>query len=607
MTRKMNRTEKTAGVMLWSLVVILLFSVRAPADESLDKIEKYMLAWHEAGQFNGTALVAENDRILFEKGYGLANIEWNIPNSPETKFNIGSISKQFTTVLVFQLCEAGKLGLQDPITKYFDNINPKIFGEVTIDHLLQHTSGMPCFLRDKNPLPDGTEFNFLIEQHYQTSELLAKIFSRDLLFEPGSTYRYSNSNFFLLKEIIAKVSGKSYERMLKEKIIEPLALEGTGLIREEVPVARMAEGYQVIGDRMGVGDFEYSPNIYGAGGIYSTVRDLLKWNLGIRSKTLLSKEWEKKMFTPYWNSGGAEYAYSQTLQRIRLQGFDEPVSFYSFNGASKAGFISDVMVFPKTGQTVVLLDNSEEFHHWEIGPGLYSILNGITPRLPLASAGDALTVLVRNCTVEEAAQKFKKMEREKAGEYDFRFVEDELNTYGYRLMKQAVFDEAGKLFALNLALFPSSPNAANSYGEYYLRIGKKQPAQAMFEREERIRGRERLLTDLLKQSDFERLQAEIEKIRQTEPTAPLFRDNVIGPIFGKAMGSSEIEKAIAIARIWEKGNPESASPLFSLAAAYRRSGDDARAIECYQKIIEMNPVGRNAEAAKMQLERIKKK
>jgi CubicO group peptidase (beta-lactamase class C family) len=196
-------------VFLFALSALV---VSAPAQDKAAKIDDLMSLYHEYRQFNGSVLVAEHGQVIYKKGFGLATMEWNIPNTPETKFRLGSITKQFTAAVVLQLIEEGKLRLDGRICDYLPEY-PKKSGElVTIHQLLTHTSGIPSY----TGLPDF--FEKMSRDPYSPMDFLKVFSGLDFEFEPGSKFRYNNSGYFLLGAIIEKVSGGSYEKVLQERI-----------------------------------------------------------------------------------------------------------------------------------------------------------------------------------------------------------------------------------------------------------------------------------------------------------------------------------------------------------------------------------------------------
>jgi CubicO group peptidase (beta-lactamase class C family) len=197
------------------LTIVLFITVLLPTilftQGKATEINKLMQTYLDQGRFNGTILVAENGDVIFKKGYGLANMEWDIPNRSDTKFRIASVTKQFTSMLIMQLVEEGKIKLDGKITDYIPGYRKDTGNKVTIHHLLTHTSGIPNVAKR----PDLKE---IIQQKHTVDEVIKKYCSGDFEFEPGTKYSYNASGYFLLGAIIEKVTNKSYETVLKEKI-----------------------------------------------------------------------------------------------------------------------------------------------------------------------------------------------------------------------------------------------------------------------------------------------------------------------------------------------------------------------------------------------------
>ena len=205
-----------------ALSAVLLTASVAFTQTKSAKIDALIQQYVANRQFNGSVLVAEKGQIIFKKGYGMANMEWNIPNAPDTKFRLGSITKQFTAMLIMQLVEKGKLKLTGKVTDYLPDY-PKATGDkITIHHLLTHTSGLSNY----------TNFPGFFEKQsrnpYTPEVFLKEFMNLPLDFEPGSKFSYSNSGYFLLGVIIEKVTGKSYAEVLKTNILAPAQLQDTG-------------------------------------------------------------------------------------------------------------------------------------------------------------------------------------------------------------------------------------------------------------------------------------------------------------------------------------------------------------------------------------------
>src|SRR5690606_17204118 len=213
-------------VVVTGLVLLTSFNV-AQAQTKADKIDKLVSTYAEYGKFNGSVLVADKGNVIYKKGFGLADMEWNIPNQPDTKHRLGSITKQFTAVLIMQLVEQGKLQLHVPVTTWLPDYPKKNGDIITIHHLLTHTSGIPNMTSCPGFIKD-------VSRNAYTPAQLVKISADSTLeFKPGERFAYSNSGYLLLGHIIEKVTGKSYEQVLQEHILTPLGMTNTGYDHHE--------------------------------------------------------------------------------------------------------------------------------------------------------------------------------------------------------------------------------------------------------------------------------------------------------------------------------------------------------------------------------------
>jgi CubicO group peptidase (beta-lactamase class C family) len=204
------------------------------------KVEECMQAQTKLRRFTGSILVAREGKVLVVKGYGFANAEWDIPNSPATRFRLGSITKQFTSMAVMQLQEQDRLNVQDPICRYLSPC-PESWKPVTIHHLLTHTSGIPSY----TDLPDYPRRMMILASK---EEMVARFRDLPLEFPAGERFKYDNSGYFLLGMIIEKVAGKPYEDVVRSLIFEPLRMNSTGYDHSEAIVKRRAAGYVPSGD-----------------------------------------------------------------------------------------------------------------------------------------------------------------------------------------------------------------------------------------------------------------------------------------------------------------------------------------------------------------------
>jgi CubicO group peptidase (beta-lactamase class C family) len=262
-------------------------SDEAATKARLDQIANSYMA---NNAFMGTVLVVEGDRVLLDKGYDMANLEWQVPNVPDAEFRLGSLTKQFTATLILLLQQDGKLNVNDPVSKYITNA-PPAWAKITLANLLSHTSGIPSFTGFK-------EFQAWAMNPHTPEEELAFFRDKPLEFEPGSKFEYSNSNYIVLGVVIEKVSGRKYADLLHERIFDPLGMKATGLDSDELVLPKRAEGYHPGPHGLEVARSESMTIPWSAGAIYSTTGDLLKWEHGLFGGKVLNSDSLKLMTTP---------------------------------------------------------------------------------------------------------------------------------------------------------------------------------------------------------------------------------------------------------------------------------------------------------------------
>jgi CubicO group peptidase (beta-lactamase class C family) len=273
----------------WALTLVATIATVAPASgQSLG--DRLSLVLDEI-DISGAVIVAKGGRTLHEGGYGLANREWGIPNTPETRFRIGSITKQFTAAAILILQDRGFLSVQDEVGAHVSTV-PDSWKGLTIHQLLTHTSGIM-----HSWALDG--FAETMATPTTLDETLARFFAEPLLFEPGTDYQYSGVGYFLLAKVIEEVSGVSYEDFLEEEIFEPLGMNDTGADHPSTVLPRRASGY-VWGEGRRIVNAPdlFMPILTGGGNLYSTVRDLARWDWALTRGAVLSEGAYAAMYRP---------------------------------------------------------------------------------------------------------------------------------------------------------------------------------------------------------------------------------------------------------------------------------------------------------------------
>ncbi|MBS1812419.1 MAG: serine hydrolase [Acidobacteria bacterium] len=356
---------------LFITIVLLVFTfLSIQAQDTNAKFDEYLSAITKQDRFSGSVLVARDGKVLFSKGYGLANLEWDIPNSPQTKFRLGSITKQFTAASILLLQERGKLSIKAPICKYVENC-PKAWEPVTIHHLLTHTSGIPSYTEVKSP----DEFRLMSLQRVTPAGFVDSFKSKPLEFAVGEKMKYNNSGYFILGHIIEKISGQSYEAFLQQNIFTPLKLVNTGYDTATRILKARATGYAERDGKI-INSEQMDMTIpYAAGSLYSTVEDLFAWNEALFSDKVLTAESRMAMMTVDKNN----YAYGLTVNQ---QNNRKVVS----HGGGINGFSTFLMRLPEEKVTIVVLRNREygQPNPGKISQDLAAILFGEKYEIPQA-------------------------------------------------------------------------------------------------------------------------------------------------------------------------------------------------------------------------------
>ncbi len=301
-------------------------------------MEQIVRSFADKKQFMGSVLVAKGDQVLFNKAYGMANLEWNIPNTPQTKFRLGSITKQFTAVAILMLEEQGKLSIDEPVSRHLPDA-PAAWSKVTIRHLLAHTSGIPSF----TGFPTYREFQ--VKQH--TPEQLVALFrDKPLEFQPGEKWNYSNSGYVLLGYLVEKISGQSYAEFLKQNIFDKLDMNDSGYDSNTAVIPRRASGYAPSGMGLANAGYIHMSVPHGAGALYSTTEDLHRWERGLFGGKLLKPDTLTKLTTVVKDGYALGVAVSDKDGRRRVG-----------HGGGIEGFNTHLIYYPAEEVTVAVLGN----------------------------------------------------------------------------------------------------------------------------------------------------------------------------------------------------------------------------------------------------------
>ena len=338
------------GSLILMLVMMSLLTFNASSQTLNLKqltagIDKMLSEQFKPGETGCAALVAKNGQIIYNKAFGMANLELNIPMQPDMVFRIGSITKQFTAVAILQLMEQGKLSLQDDITKFIPDYPTQAY-TITIEHLLTHTSGIKSYTRISGYFKN-------VRMDMKPEEVIDLFKNQPMEFAPGTKWNYNNSGFFLLGYIIEKITGKTYAEYIQENFFTPLGMTCSCYGSDTKIIKNRASGYQQGNDGPENSDYCSMTQPYSAGSIMSTVEDLFKWHQAVHSYKLVKKETIDKAFTEYKlaNGDGTGYGYGWFLSQLQGSPTIE-------HGGGIFGYLTSSIYLPEEDVFVALFSNN---------------------------------------------------------------------------------------------------------------------------------------------------------------------------------------------------------------------------------------------------------
>ncbi len=310
-----------------------------------DQVDQYLKSQMKEHRIPGIALkIIRNDKTIKTATYGLANLELNVRVKPETVFEIGSITKQFTAAGIMILAQEGKLSVDDKISKYLKN-TPAAWSNVTIRNLLTHTSGIKSYTG-----LDG----FQVWRHLTQAQFIETIGRQPMDFQPGDSWKYCNTGFSLLGYIIENVSGENYWDFMRERIFQPLGMSATTRRQASLIIPNRASGYEQTNHVWMNRDSDLTA-IFSAGAIASTVGDLAKWNAALDGERLLTAATKEQMWTPMKLNDGKPTKYGFGWFLATVEGHKN-----IGHGGSTSGFSASIQRFPDDRLAVIMLSNTDE-------------------------------------------------------------------------------------------------------------------------------------------------------------------------------------------------------------------------------------------------------
>jgi len=445
------------GVFLLNILPIILNAqikqIRTN-EEIVSWVTEYMDNAVKFDHFSGVVLIARNGNPIFSKAYGMANFELEVPNELDTKFRIGSVSKQFTAAAIMQLQERGKLDINDPICQYLYDC-PKTWQFITIKNLLNHTSGIVNF----TTLSQASG-NFLLLPHTHT-EVVNTFRNIPLESKPGEIYNYNNSGYYLLGLIIEKASGINYPEYLRKNIFQPLGMNNTDFDNQRTILKNRASSYYLGADSIFYNsEYTNMQILFSIGGLYSTVSDLLLWEQSFSNNKLLKHSTINEMLT----SGKGNYGYGWWIDKI-----GDYSRMYHDGGITN--FSSSLQRIPDEHLTIIAISNRGDDGGLRTAydivgkiSGVPATIRAIQPELMTLSTDRLLEI------VSEAKSNFP----------PFDIQEFKVEEIGNYLVLIGLEQQAIEVFKLNVNLYPDSANTYFKLAMTYEEVGEKNLAVKYF-------------------------------------------------------------------------------------------------------------------------------
>lgn len=333
-------------------LVALTFTYVSYSQDVTPRLDTLLQAYTTLHKFNGTVLVAKNGTILLDKGYGYRNVATGVRHDKNSIFQIGSVTKQFTTAIILKLQGERKLNIQDPISKYFPQY-PR-GDSITIEHLMLHTSGIYNYTNDKTFMENE------VTKPANREKMIALFRNKPAGFSPGTNWQYSNSAYLLLGYIIESVTKKPYEQVVREYILKPLKMTNSGFDFTHLQRREKSTGYFVFNNKDTVTSTIVDSSVsFSAGAIYSTTEDLYRWHQALQKNSILTTAQQEKAYTPVKNNYGYGWAIDSLYGKRLVT-----------HGGGIHGFTSDFLRIPSDDICIVLLSNTSS-------PALHNISRNI--------------------------------------------------------------------------------------------------------------------------------------------------------------------------------------------------------------------------------------
>ncbi len=361
------------SIKLWAVLFpVILFSCGLKAQTLSRSVDELLTAYNQKGQFDGNILIAKGTKVVYSKQYGLANRQFKVPITETTRFQIGSITKLYTAIMILKLQEQGNLNIDSTVYHYVPDLFPKCNKFITLKQLLLHVSGL------------SKEKVAAYKSPYSITDFIHKNIPDTLLTKPGTKYLYNNVNYILLGAVIEQVTGKKWKQVLDEMIIQPLGLVNTGVANTDSVISNLAYGYHnysfgsLPASPLRNDGFIYLENYATAAAIYTTPRELFKLHLAIADNKIINKASKALMYTPETALGKVESRdYFETMgSYIASKSFkadQQPVTVIQRAG-NVNGFNAIYLQLPESGETVIIFCNTDANNTYKIADQIVALL-----------------------------------------------------------------------------------------------------------------------------------------------------------------------------------------------------------------------------------------
>jgi CubicO group peptidase (beta-lactamase class C family) len=433
------------------------------------QIEELVRSYHDVDQFDGVVLVADRGNVVYEGAFGRANREWDVAHTADSRFEIASMVKPMTAMVILQLVDEGKVRLDAPVAEYLPVFKTPEKQTITIEQLLTHRSG----LQQDIAFPDGADVPPIVAKInadlFSLDEMVRLIAERPLRFPPGTDYSYSSDGYAVLGAVIEKVTGNGYWQVLDERVIRRAGMTATvpALLPPLVP-------HRVMGYRQTWGGIENADHIGAspAGGLYSTAKDLFAWERALDGETLLSAKMKQRVFA----KRDAITAYGWKTREETRGG--KPVLVVRTTGGLP-GFVHVLERIPDEDRVIIALCNVRGpiYSLDRLVSGIHALLDGTQAERPRRSVAMAASSLAGR-GADTLGRELERLGADSNGHY---VDEAELNSLGYYLLgrdKRAAI----AVFSFNVARFPRSPNVYDSLGEAQLSAGDRDGAARNYQK-----------------------------------------------------------------------------------------------------------------------------